>query len=119
VPVDAPGGSESSVGVSPVVTVPAVSPGTPIVIATPTLKSVKWTFSGRTAKVTFRKWSGASKYRFYVRGATRKNIVCKTSKTTVTCTTTALKKGINSFSAKALSRSGVALALSTKTKLTK
>ncbi len=109
------GGSESSAGASPVVTVPTLSPGTPIVIATPTLKSVKWTFKGRTAKVTFKKWSGASKYRLSIAGATKKTVTCKTVKTTVTCTAT-LKKGINSFSAKAMSRSGITLALSTKTR---
>ena len=110
-----PGGSESSEGPSPVVTVPTVSPGTPIVVATPSLRSAKWTFKGRTAKVTFRKWSGASKYRLIVTGATKKTVTCKTVKTTVTCTAT-LKKGINSFSAKAMSRSGITLALSTKTR---
>lgn len=104
---------------SPVVTVPAAAPATPVVVVTPSLRSVKWTFTGRTAKVTFRKYSGATKYRLYVRGATRKNIVCKSAKTTVTCTTTTLKKGLNSFSAKALSTSGVTLALSTKTRITK
>ena len=104
---------------SPVVTVPVAAPATPVVVVTPSLRSVKWTFTGRTAKVTFRKYSGATKYRLYVRGATRKNIVCKSAKTTVTCTTTALKKGLNSFSAKALSTSGVTLALSTKTRITK
>ena len=113
------GGAEAVPGASPVVTVPEVATGTPIVVVTPTLRSAKWTFKGRTVKITFKKWSGASKYRFYVRGATRKNIVCKTAKTTVTCTTTSLKKGLNSFSAKALSSSGVTLALSTKTRLTK
>lgn len=113
------GGSESSVGGSPVVAVPVISPSEPVVVVTPTLRSAKWTFKGRTAKITFKKWSGASKYRFYVRGATRKNIVCKTAKTTVTCTTTSLKKGLNTFSAKALSRSGITLALSTKTRNTK
>ena len=104
---------------SPVVTVPVAAPATPVVVVTPSLRSVKWTFTGRTAKVTFRKYSGATKYRLYVRGATRKNIVCKSAKTTVTCTTVTLKKGLNSFSAKALSTSGVTLALSTKTRITK
>lgn len=113
------GGAEAVPGVSPVVTVPEVATGAPVVAVTPTLRSAKWTFKGRTAKITFKKWSGASKYRFYVRGATRKNIVCKTAKTTVTCTTTTLKKGLNTFSAKALSRSGITLALSTKTRNTK
>jgi hypothetical protein len=102
-----------------VVTVPVAAPAMPVVVVTPTLRSAKWTFIGRTVKVTFRKYSGATKYRLYVRGATRKNIVCKSAKTTVTCTTTTLKKGLNSFSAKALSTSGVTLALSTKTRLTK
>jgi len=113
------GGAEAVPGVSPVVTVPEVATGTPVAVVTPTLRSAKWTFKGRTAKITFKKWSGASKYRFYVRGATRKNIVCKTAKTTVTCSTTSLKKGLNTFSAKALSRSGITLALSTKTRNTK
>jgi hypothetical protein len=117
--VAAPGGSESSSGASPVVTVPTVSPGTPITVTTPSLRSAKWTFKGRTAKVTFRKWSGASKYRLVIAGATKKTIQCKSSKTTVTCTTTTLKRGINSFSAKALSRSNVTLALSTKSRNTK
>lgn len=104
---------------SPVVTVPVAAPATPVVVVTPSLRSVKWTFTGRTVKVTFRKYSGATKYRLYVRGATRKNIVCKSAKTTVTCTTTTLKKGLNSFSAKALTSSGTTLALSTKTRITK
>lgn len=113
------GGAEAVPGVSPVVTIPDVATGAPVAVVTPTLRSAKWTFKGRTAKITFKKWSGASKYRFYVRGATRKNIVCKTAKTTVTCSTTSLKKGLNTFSAKALSRSGITLALSTKTRNTK
>jgi hypothetical protein len=113
------GGAEAVPGESPVVTIPDVATGAPIAVVTPTLRSAKWTFNGRTAKITFKKWSGASKYRFYVRGATRKNIVCKTAKTTVTCSTTSLKKGLNTFSAKALSRSGITLALSTKTRNTK
>ncbi len=117
--VEGSGGSEASPVESPVVTVPVAAPATPVVVVTPTLRSAKWTFIGRTVKVTFRKYSGATKYRLYVRGATRKNIVCKSAKTTVTCTTTTLKKGLNSFSAKALSTSGVTLALSTKTRLTK
>jgi hypothetical protein len=70
-------------------------------------------------KVTFRKYSGAKKYRLFVSGATKKTIACKTGKTTVTCTTTTLKKGVNSFSAKALSTSNVTLAVSTKTRITK
>jgi|GEM_PF-2067014 hypothetical protein len=114
-----PGGSESSDGPSPVVTVPTVSPGTPIAVTTPSLRSAKWTFKGRTAKVTFRKWSGASKYRLVITGATKKTIRCKSSKTTVTCTTTTLKRGLNAFSAKAISKSNITLALSTKAKLTK
>jgi hypothetical protein len=117
--IESSGGSESAPVESPIVTVPVASPATPVVVVTPTLRSAKWTFKGRTAKITFKKWSGASKYRFYVRGATRKNIVCKTAKTTVTCTTASLKKGLNTFSAKALSRSGITLALSTKTRITK
>jgi hypothetical protein len=117
--VEGSGGSEASPVESPVVTVPVAAPATPVVVVTPSLRSVKWTFTGRTVKVTFRKYSGATKYRLYVRGATRKNIVCKSAKTTVTCTTTTLKKGLNSFSAKALSTSGVTLALSTKTRITK
>ncbi len=119
VPAEAPGSAESAPTDSPVVTIPTVSPGTPVAVVTPSLRSAKWTFKGRTAKVTFRKFAGAKKYRLYVRGATRKNIVCKSAKTTVTCTTTGLRKGINTFSAKALSTSGVTVALSTKTRLTK
>lgn len=115
----APGSSESSSGASPVVTVPVVSPGTPIAVTTPSLRSAKWTFKGRTAKVTFRKWSGASQYRLVITGSTKKIIRCKSSKSTVTCTATALKKGINAFSAKALSRSNVTLALSSKSRITK
>ncbi len=118
-PAESPGTAESAPTESPVVTIPAVSPGAPIAVVTPSLRSTKWTFKGRTAKVTFRKFAGAKKYRLYVRGATRKNIVCKSAKTTVTCTTTGLKKGVNTFSAKALSTSGVTVALSTKTRLTK
>lgn len=117
--LESSGGSEASPVESPVVTVPVAAPATPVVVVTPSLRSAKWTFKGRTVKVTFRKYSGAKKYRLYVRGATRKNIVCKSAKTTVTCTTTTLKKGLNSFSAKALSTSGVTLALSTKTRITK
>jgi len=117
--IETSGGSESAPVASPIITVPAASPATPVVVVTPTLRSAKWTFKGRTAKITFKKWSGASKYRLSISGATRKTIVCKAAKTTVTCTTTTLKKGLNAFSAKALSRSGVTLALSTKTRLTK
>jgi hypothetical protein len=113
------GGSAEVPGASPVVTVPAAAPETPIVVTTPSLRSAKWTFKGRTVKVTFRKWTGARKYRLVVRGATRKTITCKTAKTTVTCTTTTLKKGINSFSARALSASGITLAISSKTRNTK
>ena len=118
-PVETPGTGESSLEVSPIVTIPAVSPGTPISVVTPTLRSAKWTFKGRTAKVTFRTYPGAKKYRLYISGATKKTVVCKSAKTTVTCTMTTLKKGINSFSAKALSTSGVTLAVSTKTRVTK
>jgi hypothetical protein len=114
-----PGSSESSSGASPVVTVPVVSPGTPITVVTPSLRSAKWTFKGRTAKVTFRKWSGASNYRLVVTGVTKKTIRCKSSKTTVTCTATSLKKGLNVFSARALSKTKITLALSTRTKITK
>ncbi len=117
--IEGSGGSEAAPVESPIVTVPVAAPATPVVVVTPTLRSAKWTFKGRTAKVTFRKYAGAKKYRLYVRGATRKNIVCKSAKTTVTCTTTGLKKGINTFSAKALTSSGATLALSTKTRLTK
>jgi hypothetical protein len=117
--IETSGGSESAPVASPIITVPAASPATPVVVVTPTLRSAKWTFKGRTAKITFKKWSGASKYRLSISGATRKTIVCKAAKTTVTCTTTTLKKGLNAFSAKALSTSGVTLALSTKTRLTK
>lgn len=117
--VEASGGSDSMPAESPVVTVPAVTPGAPVAVVTPSLRSAKWTFKGRTVKVTFRKYSGAKKYRLYVSGATKKTIACKTGKTTVTCTTTTLKKGVNSFSAKALSTSNVTLAVSTKTRITK
>ncbi len=117
--IESSGGSESAPTESPVVTVPAVAPGTPVAVVTPSLRSAKWTFKGRTVKVTFRKWSGARKYRLVVRGATRKTITCKTAKTTVTCTTTTLKKGINSFSARALSASGITLAISSKTRNTR
>ncbi len=117
--IESSSGSEAAPVEAPIVTVPVAAPATPVVVVTPALKSTKWTFTGRTAKVTFRKYTGAKKYRLYVRGATRKNIVCKSAKTTVTCTTTGLKKGINTFSAKALTSSGATLALSTKTRLTK
>ncbi len=116
--VEGSGGSDSAPAESPVVTVPAVTPGAPVAVVTPSLRSAKWSFRGRTVKVTFRKWTGARKYRLYVRGATRKTVVCKTAKTTVTCTTT-LRKGINSFSAKALSTSGITLAVSSKTRITR
>lgn len=114
--IETSGGSDSAPVASPIVTVPVASPATPVVVVTPTLRSAKWTFMGRTAKVTFRKWSGASKYRLTISGATRKTLVCKAAKTTVTCTASGLKKGINSFNAKALSTSGVTIALSTKTR---
>jgi hypothetical protein len=117
--VETSGGSESTPTETPVMTVPAATPGTPTAVVTPALRSVKWTFTGRTVKVTFRKFTGARKYRLIVRGATRKTITCKTAKTTVTCTTRALKSGINSFSAKALSTSGITLAISSKTRNTK
>lgn len=117
--LESSGGSEATPGGSPIVTVPEAATGSPIVVATPALKSAKWTFKGRTAKVTFKKWSGAKKYRLYITGATKKTIVCKTAKTTVTCSTSALKKGLNSFNAKALSTSGIALAVSSKTKKTR
>lgn len=117
--IEGSGGSESTPGVSPVVTVPTATPGEIVGVVTPALRSAKWTFKGRTVKVTFRKWSGARKYRLSITGATRKTITCKTAKTTVTCTTVTLKKGINSFTAKALSTSGITLALSSKTRITK
>lgn len=117
--IEGSGGSESTPGVSPVVTVPTAAPGEIVGVVTPALRSAKWTFKGRTVKVTFRKWSGARKYRLSITGATRKTITCKTAKTTVTCTTVTLKKGINSFTAKALSTSGITLALSSKTRITK
>ena len=117
--IEGSGGSEAAPVVSPIVTVPVAAPATPVVVVTPSLRSAKWTFKGRTAKVTFRTYPGAKKYRLYISGATKKTVVCKSAKTTVTCTMTTLKKGINSFSAKALSTSGVTLALSTKSRLTK
>ena len=113
------GGSVSAPVESPVVTVPAATPGTLVGLVTPALRSAKWTFKGRTVKVTFRKWTGARKYRLSITGATRKTITCKTARTTVTCTTTTLKKGINSFSAKAVSASGITLAISSKTRRTR
>ena len=104
---------------SPIVTIPVAAPTAPVVVVTPTLRSAKWTFKGRTAKVTFRKYAGAKRYRLSVTGATQRNFTCRSGKTTVTCTTTTLKKGINSFSARALGTSGITLALTTKTRLLK
>ncbi|MCE2736027.1 MAG: hypothetical protein ACK45J_05655 [Acidimicrobiaceae bacterium] len=115
-----PSGSGSGSTPTTVGATPTPGGSTPSTPTAPQYKSiaVKWTYSAsrKTITGTFRKVTGARTYGMSISGATKKTVRCRTSGTSVVCTT-ALKKGKNNITITARNAAKVIVAqrLATKT----